>query len=149
MGEALQRIRDIVQDVKLFSRPQDEKSGAVDMQQVIDSSVRMAWNEIRHRARVIKDYRPIPPVNANESRLGQVMLNLIVNAVQAMPEGRIDSNLLRVATRTAEDGGVIVEVADTGSGIAKSDLDRIFEPFFTTKAVGVGTGLGCRSAIGS
>ncbi len=142
MGEALQRIRDIVKDVKLFSRPQDEKSGAVDIQQVIESSVRMAWNEIRHRARVIKDYRPIPQVNANESRLGQVMLNLIVNAVQAMPEGRIDSNLLRIATRTADDGGVIVEVADTGSGIAKIDLDRIFEPFFTTKAVGVGTGLG-------
>jgi CheY-like chemotaxis protein/anti-sigma regulatory factor (Ser/Thr protein kinase) len=102
----------------------------------------MAWNEIRHRARVIKDYRPVPEVNANESRMGQVVLNLVVNAAQAMSEGHADRNRLVVATRTATDGRAIVEIADTGSGIAKQHLERIFDPFFTTKPAGVGTGLG-------
>jgi signal transduction histidine kinase len=142
VGEALRRIRDIVRDVKLFSRPQEEKTGAVDVRRVIESSVRMARNEIRHRARLVEDYRPVALVNANESRLGQVVLNLVVNAVQAMPEGRGDANVLRVATRTRDDGKVVIEVSDTGSGIPKAHLERIFDPFFTTKAVGVGTGLG-------
>jgi signal transduction histidine kinase len=142
IGEALRRIRDIVRDVKLFSRPQDEKTGAVDVRRVIESSVRMARNEIRHRARLVEDYRPVPLVNANESRLGQVVLNLVVNAVQAMPDGRGDGNVLRVATRTRDDGKVVIEVSDTGSGIPRAHLERIFDPFFTTKAVGVGTGLG-------
>ena len=140
--EALVRMRDIVRDVKLFSRPHDSKTDAVDVQRVIDSSSRMAWNEIRHRARLVKDYRPVPPVNANESRLGQVLLNLIVNAAQAMSEGHADRNELRVATRTQDDGRAVVEVSDTGAGIPKENLERIFDPFFTTKAVGVGTGLG-------
>jgi signal transduction histidine kinase len=140
--EALIRMRDIVRDVKLFSRPQDEKTGAVDVQRVIDSSGRMARNEIRHRARLIKDFQPVPLVNANESRLGQVLLNLMVNAAQAMPEGHADRNELRVATRTKDDGRAIVEISDTGLGIPKEHLERIFDPFFTTKPVGIGTGLG-------
>jgi signal transduction histidine kinase len=140
--EALDRIRMIVRDVKLFSRPQDEQVGQVDVTRVVDSAARMAWNEIRHRARLIKDYRPTPPALANEARLGQVVLNLIVNAAQAMPEGHADTHELRVTTRTGRNGQVVVEVADTGVGIAKEHLDRIFDPFFTTKPVGVGTGLG-------
>jgi len=109
---------------------------------VLDSSTRMAWNEIRHRAKLVKDYGDVPMVNANESRLGQVLLNLVVNAAQAIAEGQADNNEIRVSTWTTEDGKIAVEVSDTGSGIAKENLDRIFDPFFTTKAVGVGTGLG-------
>ena len=142
MGEALTRIRDIVRDVKVFSRPQDDKAGRVNVHLVIDSSVRMAWNEIRHRARVVKEYGVVPLVDANESRLGQVVLNLVVNAAQAMPEGKVDRNLLRVATWTGKDGRVAIEVTDTGCGIPKENLERIFDPFYTTKPVGVGTGLG-------
>jgi signal transduction histidine kinase len=140
--EALGRIRDIVRDVKLFSRPQDEKAGAVDVQRVIESSIRMAWNEIRHRARIVRDFRHVPPVSANESRLGQVILNLIVNAAQAMSEGHADRHELRVSTSTSADGRVFIEVSDTGPGISPALLGRIFDPFFTTKPVGVGTGLG-------
>jgi signal transduction histidine kinase len=140
--EALQRVRDIVRDVKLFSRPNDVTSGPVDVRLVLDSSVRMAWNEIRHRARLVKDYGDVPMVQANESRLGQVTLNLIVNAAQAMPEGHARENELRLVTRTGADDCAVIEVSDTGDGIATDHVDRIFDPFFTTKPVGVGTGLG-------
>jgi signal transduction histidine kinase len=142
MREALGRIRDIVRDVKLFSRPPEDKGGPVDVHRVIDSSVRMAWNEIRHRAHLVKDYGAVPLVSANESRLGQVVLNLVVNAAQAMPEGNVHGNRLRVATRTTEDGHAVIEVTDTGCGIPAHNLERIFDPFYTTKPVGVGTGLG-------
>ncbi len=148
--EAVQRIRDIVRDVKLFSRSDDERMGPVDIHRVMSSSIRMAWNEIRHRARLVKSYGDVPVVNANESRLGQVLLNLLVNAAQAIPEGHADDNEIRVTTRTADDGLAIIEVADTGAGISKVNLERIFEPFFTTKPVGVGTGIGlaiCRRIV--
>jgi signal transduction histidine kinase len=142
MDEALKRIRDIVRDVKLFSRPQDDAVGAVDVHAVIDSSVRMARNEIRDRATLLKHYGAAPLVSANESRLGQVLLNLIVNAAQAMPEGRETENVIRVVTRTTEDGRGVIEVSDTGCGIPPENVERIFDPFFTTKPAGVGTGLG-------
>jgi signal transduction histidine kinase len=141
-AEALRRIRDVVRDVKVFSRPEEEKNGPIDVRRIIDSSVRMAHTQIRHRARLIEDYRSVPLVEANESRLGQVILNLLVNALQAMPDGRVEDNLLSVSTRQAPDGRVVIEVADTGSGISKENLDRIFDPFFTTKPAGIGTGLG-------
>ena len=140
--EAVQRIRDIVRDVKLFSRPDDQNVGPVDVRRVMDSSSRMAWNEIRHRARLVKRYGDIPMVQANESRLGQVFLNLLINAAQAMPEGHAQRNEIRITTSTAADGSAIVELADTGMGIPKEHIDRVFDPFFTTKPIGVGTGLG-------
>jgi signal transduction histidine kinase len=142
IDEALKRIRDIVRDVKLFSRPQASETTAVDVRSVIDSSVRMAFKEIRHRVRVVKEFGAVPLVTANESRLGQVVLNLIVNAAHAVPEGRADDNPLRLITRTLGDGRAVIEVADTGCGIPKEHLERIFDPFFTTKPAGVGTGLG-------
>jgi signal transduction histidine kinase len=140
--EALDRIRDIVRDVKLFSRPHDEVTSNVDLRRVADSSARMAWNEIRHRARLVKHYGEIPLVHANESRLGQVLLNLLVNAAQALPEGHAEHHEIRVTTRTDEAGDAITEVADTGCGMTKETAARIFDPFFTTKPVGIGTGLG-------
>jgi signal transduction histidine kinase len=149
-GEGLRCIRDIVGDVKLFSRPLDNRAGTLDIRKVCDSSARMAWNEIRHRASLVKRYGEVPPIEANESRVGQVILNLLVNAAQAMPEGHADINEIRVATRQDEGGWAVVEVSDTGSGIAPQNLERIFDPFFTTKPVGVGTGLGlalCRRIV--
>ena len=81
-------------------------------------------------------------VDGAESRLGQVFLNLLINAAQAIPVGRADTNEVRVTTRRGPAGEVIIEVKDTGSGIPADIRARIFDPFFTTKPVGVGTGLG-------
>lgn len=135
-------MRDIVRDLKLFSRADEDDRIAVDVERVLESSQRMAWNEIRHRARLVKDFAPVPPDFANESRLGQVFLNLIVNAAQAIPEGRAESNRIRIGTSLGPGGRVVVEVTDTGSGMPPDVLKRLFAPFFTTKPVGVGTGLG-------
>lgn len=140
--EAAQRVRLIVRDLKIFSRsPNEDASGPVDVKAVIESSLGMAWNEIRHRARLVKDYGHVPAVEANEGRLGQVFLNLLVNAAQALPEGRAEQNLIRVRTQLKGDR-VITEVSDTGPGVPPQIIGRIFDAFFTTKAIGVGTGLG-------
>jgi CheY-like chemotaxis protein len=135
------RVREIVRDLKVFSRAQEDRHGAVDVEKVLDSTLRMAHNEIRHRARVVKQYKRISRVDANEGRLGQVFLNLIVNAVQAIPEGNFEDNQITVTT--GMDGeNVVITIADTGCGIPAEVQRRLFTPFFTTKPAGVGTGLG-------
>ncbi len=146
-----QRVRDIVCDLRTFSRGQDEKLTLVDVRQVLDSSVRMAAVQIRQRAMIEKDYADVPAVLANESRLGQVFLNLVVNAAQAMPEGAPSDNRIELVTRN-DDGYVVVEIADSGTGIPPEVMARIFEPFYTTKPSGQGTGLGlsiCRRIVES
>jgi signal transduction histidine kinase len=139
---AANRIRDIVRDLKIFSRAEDERTGPVDVERVLESTLRMAWNEVRHRARLVKHYGKIPPVEASESRLGQVFLNVVVNAAQAIEEGRAAKNEIRVTTFVGDDGQVVIEVSDTGAGMSPEVLANLFTPFFTTKPVGIGTGLG-------
>ena len=150
--EGARRVTDIVRGLKTFSRADEERSGPVELGPVIESAINMALNEVKHRARLVKDFRRTPPVRANEGRLGQVFLNLLINAAQAIPEGRMDENQIRVSTRTDECGRAVVEVSDTGEGIAPDVARHIFDPFFTTKPVGIGTGLGlfiCRNIVGS
>ncbi len=137
-----ERIRDIVRGLKTFSRPESEALAPVDVAQIMDASLAMVAHEIRHRARLVKDYAPVPKVVANEARLGQVFLNLLLNAVQALPEGRGEANEVRVVATSPSLQRVVVEVHDNGTGIAPQVRGRIFEPFFTTKPVGIGTGLG-------
>ena len=149
--EGAVRVRDIVRDLKTFSRADDEQRGPVDVRRVLDASINMAWNEIRHVARLVKDYAEVPAVEANESRLGQVFVNLLVNAAQALPVGRAGENQIDVRIRL-ERRRVVIEIADTGPGIPPDILARIFDPFFTTKPVGVGTGLGlwiCQGIVSS
>jgi PAS domain S-box-containing protein len=144
------RVRDIVRDLKTFTRSEDGERRAVDVERVLESSIKMAWNEIRHRAQLVRSFARVPPVLAEEARLGQVFLNFILNAVQAIPEGDVKGNAITVATGLGGDGRVVIEVRDTGAGIAESVRPHLFEPFFTTKPVGVGTGLGlyiCHSIV--
>ncbi|RKG83975.1 PAS domain S-box protein [Corallococcus terminator] len=139
--EGAERVRQIVRQLKTFSRPDEERVSPVDVHAVLDSVVMMAANEIRHRARLRRDYGKVPLVMANEGRLCQVFLNLVVNAAQAIPEGSAHEHEVVLSSRVQGDR-VVVEVRDTGSGIAPEVMGRIFDPFFTTKPVGVGTGLG-------
>jgi PAS domain S-box-containing protein len=140
--EAAQRVRFIVRDLKIFSRsPNDTERGPINVETIMESSLRMAWNEIRHRANLVKRYGLVPEVEGNEARLGQVFLNLVVNAAQSLPTGQAEQNEIRVTTKV-EGTRVIIEVSDTGPGIPPHIIGRIFDAFFTTKAVGVGTGLG-------
>jgi PAS domain S-box-containing protein len=137
-----ERVRQIVRDLKTFSRADEERVSAVDVHQVLDASANIAWNEIRHRARLVKEYgAEVPRVAGNEARLGQVILNLLVNAAQAMPAGDAERNEIRLRTRVDEKG-VAIEVSDTGAGISEENRARLFNPFFSTKPIGVGTGLG-------
>jgi PAS domain S-box-containing protein len=144
------RVRQIVRDLKTFSRFQEEAAGPTDVHAVIESAINMAWTEICHRARLVKDYGSPPLVDANTGRLGQVLINLLVNAAQAMPERPLAENVIRVVTARDDAGRAVIEVQDNGAGIAPEQRSRIFEPFFTTKPAGVGTGLGlaiCREIV--
>ncbi|MFS8068297.1 MAG: ATP-binding protein [Byssovorax sp.] len=140
--EAADRVRVIVAGLKTLSRSDELERGPVDLHRMLDFSIKMAWNEIRHRARLVKAYGPVPAVHGNEARLGQVFLNLLVNAAQAIPEGHAGENEIRVSTRRGPDDSVTVEIRDSGLGMSEEVMARIFDPFFTTKAVGAGTGLG-------
>ncbi|HZU81951.1 MAG TPA: ATP-binding protein [Polyangiaceae bacterium] len=142
------RVRQIVRDLLTFSQGNVEQRSVTDVRGIVESAVQMAWHEIRHRARLVKTLAEVPPVDANEARLGQVFLNLLVNAAQAIPEGHADEHEIRVSTRTDEHGNAVVEVTDTGTGIAPEDMPRIFDPFFTTKGEG-GTGLGLAISHGT
>ncbi len=138
-----ERIRNILRDLRIFSRSNEATLRSLEVEPILESSLRMAWNEVRHRARVVRDYAPgLAPVEADESRLGQVFLNLIVNAAQSIEEGHAGANQITVATRMDGAGRVVVEVRDSGAGIPSEQLRRLFTPFFTTKPVGMGTGLG-------
>jgi signal transduction histidine kinase len=140
--EAALRVSDVSRDLKVFSRGSESRRSAVDVHLVLESSLRMARTEIRHRAQVVRQFEEVPAVTANETRLGQVFLNLIVNAAQSIPEGAASRHEIRVVTTRAGADRVVVEVHDTGGGIPADALPRIFDPFFTTKPIGVGTGLG-------
>lgn len=139
--EAAERVRTIVRDLRTFSRGEEDHVGAVDLRRTIDATINLVFNEIKHRARLVKDYGETKAVHANEGRLGQVVLNLLINAAQAIPEGDVGHNEIRIVTRDSGDR-VLLEVRDTGEGMTPTVAERVFEPFFTTKPVGMGTGLG-------
>ncbi|MBK9519140.1 MAG: response regulator [Anaeromyxobacter sp.] len=139
--EGGRRIREIVRDLRVFSRAGDDRLAPVQVNRVIEGAVNMTHHEVKYRARLVLDLGALPPVRANEGRLAQVFLNLLVNAAQAIPEGDVERN--RITIRTWSEGAaVLAEVRDTGAGIPPEHLARIFDPFFTTKPAGIGTGLG-------
>jgi PAS domain S-box-containing protein len=155
------RVAGVVRQLRVSSQPDavERDRQLCDVAVVLQSALRVAGNELRHRARLQVDIGQAGPVYANPQRLEQVFLNLLVNATQALPDGRGD-NEIRVVLRGAGgpglpggDGGrVTVEIADNGVGIAPEALPRVFDPFFTTKPVGVGMGLGlsiCHGIIAS
>ncbi len=139
---AVERIRNIVRGLTVFSRTDDDVRGSVDLHRVMELAIGLTSNEIRHRARLVRQFGTPPNVTANEARLGHAFINLLANAAEAIPEGNADKHEIRVVTRADAAGWAIVEIHDSGIGIPSDVMPRIFDPFFTTKPVGQGTGLG-------
>jgi PAS domain S-box-containing protein len=143
------RVKTIVRGLGTFSRVERTEVVPTDVRPPVEHAVNMARNEIRYRARLVTQLDITPQVLASDGKIAQVVLNLLVNAAQAIDEGGADRNEIHVRTWSERDC-VFIEVRDTGRGIPRAHLDRIFEPFFTTKPVGVGSGLGlsiCRKII--
>jgi signal transduction histidine kinase len=147
-----ERVRSVVRDLQALTRAPEDRLTRIDPVAILDRCLEIAHHQLKHRATVIRDVRAVPAVLGNEGRMVQLFLNLIVNAAQAIPEGDVEHNQIRITTTTDTDGRALIEIADTGTGIPPEVMPRIFDPFFTTKAVGEGTGLGlaiCRTiAIG-
>ncbi len=148
--EGVERVSNVVREIKMFTRAEDARSEDVDVEQVLRSAIKMGEHEIRHAANLSVSCDAVPPVHGNGARLGQVFLNLLLNAAQAFGEGRHKDNAVRVRLRSDEAGDVVVEISDTGVGIAAEDMAHIFDAFFSTKPIGMGTGLGlsiCRDIV--
>jgi signal transduction histidine kinase len=144
----LDRIRDVVRSVRILAQAEQIQPSPLDVNATVRSALAIVIHDVRARARLVTQLDEVPWVMAEEGRLGQVVLNLLVNAVQATPEGRPDAHEIRVRTFSDDAGDAVIEVADTGAGIPEHLLPRIFEPFFTTKPVGQGSGLGLSVAQG-
>jgi two-component system NtrC family sensor kinase len=143
--EGIVRVRKIVQDLKDFSHVDTNPDWQfANLNQGIDSTLNVINNEIKYRADLVKDYCDLPEVQCMPSQINQVVMNLVLNAAQAMGAER---GKITVRTGVADDK-VWLEVIDNGSGIPKDVLPRIFDPFYTTKAVGKGTGLGLSLSYG-
>ena len=137
-----ERVAQIVRGLKVFSRGLDERRQPLSIARVADQVLHLLANELRHRARVVRDFHEAPEVEASEAHLGQVLVNLVLNAAQSIPEGEADKNQVTVSVRRGEAGDVVLEVRDTGAGMRPEVLARVFDPFFTTRPVGSGSGLG-------
>ncbi|PKO69083.1 MAG: hybrid sensor histidine kinase/response regulator [Betaproteobacteria bacterium HGW-Betaproteobacteria-14] len=142
--DGLARVTAIVRDLKNFSRAEDiDNRQWTDLHSGLDATVNIVWSEIKYHCTLRKDYGELPKIYCNPSQINQVVLNLIVNAAQAIPDKG------EITIRTGQtDSKAFIAIADTGTGIPAETLPRLFEPFFTTKPVGKGTGLGLSIAYG-
>jgi signal transduction histidine kinase len=139
----IERVRRIVRDLRTFSHIDSAEWQFVDLNQCIDSTLNLTSNEFAGKAEVRKEFGQLPTIECLPSEINQLLLNLLVNAVQA-----IDRNGIVTVRTGNEDGKVWLEVSDNGCGIAAEDLKRIYDPFYTTKPVGTGTGLGLSISYG-
>ena len=135
--EGLERIRRTVLDLKNFSRKDEDEKSPMDLNMLLDTIINIVWSEIKYKAELKKEYGQLPQVFCNGQQIGQVFMNLLMNASQAI-EGK---GLITLRTYW-DKKNVYVEVSDTGKGIPEEIIDKIYEPFFTTKKIGEGTGLG-------
>ncbi len=135
--DGVERIRNIVLNLKDFAHPGEEESVPSDLNKCLDTTINVLWNELKYKADVVKEYGKIPAVECYPQQINQVFMNILVNAAQAFEE----KGVITVST-AAYDGSVEIKIADDGPGIPEENIKKIFDPFFTTKEVGQGTGLG-------
>jgi PAS domain S-box-containing protein len=141
--DGMDRVRQIVQDLKEFSHVDRAERMRFNINQGIESTLNIVWNELKYKAELIKELGDIPEIYCYPQQLNQVFMNLLVNAAQAMPQkGKIWIRSYLTGDR------IVVEIEDSGCGIPEENLKKIFDPFFTTKPVGKGTGLGLSVSYG-
>jgi PAS domain S-box-containing protein len=139
--EGAERVRKIVRGLRALARQESEPL-PTSVDAAVQVAINMAAHESRHKASVVTELAATPPVLADESRLTQVLVNLLVNAAQAFTTNNVETNRITVSSALAPGGRVAIAVSDNGPGIPDALQRRIFDPFFTTKPVGQGTGLG-------
>ena len=139
--DGVSRVRKIMRDLRTFSQVEETPLVPVLVNDVLEVASNMARGEIAPRARLLKRLGEVPPVLAEEGRLAQVFLNLLINAAQAMDQGAAEDNEIEISSRL-EGTEVLVEVRDSGAGIPPAELERLFTPFYSTKERGAGSGLG-------
>jgi len=142
--DGVDRIRDIVRDLKTFSRVDESEYKSFNLNDALDSTLKILKGEIKHKTTVTKNYGNIPRIQCYPQKISQVLMNLLLNAAQAIE----DNGTIELTTRSIQAGRrdsdrfVEIIVSDTGCGIPEGNLKKMFDPFFTTKPVGTGTGLG-------
>ena len=135
--DGAERVKKIVQNLKSFSRVDETEYKLADINECIESTLNIAWNELKYKTTVIKEYGEIPRLKCYPQQINQVFMNLLINAAQSIEKhGDINIKTWNV------NGTVSISISDTGGGIPQDKINRIFEPFYTTKPVGQGTGLG-------
>jgi len=137
----IEKISEIVLNLKNFSRIDRAKVSDFSVPAGLDSTLLLANHLLKDKVQIRKDYGAVPNISGSPSQINQVFLNIISNAVQAMPE-RAEANIITLRTAMEDEKTVRVEIQDNGNGIPKDVLPKIFDPFFTTKAIGQGTGMG-------
>ena len=143
--DGIGRVVQIVKDLKNFSRVDNDQTWQFsNLQQGIDSTLNIVASELKYKADVVKHYMPLPDIECLASQLNQVVMNLVINAAQAMGPERGTITI----SNGVEGENIWLEVADDGCGIAPQTVQKIFDPFFTTKPVGEGTGLGLSLSYG-
>ncbi len=135
--EGVDRVKHIVQDLKSFSRIDEAELKMANINEGLESTINIVWNELKYKAKLNKEYGDIPLTKCNPGQLNQVFMNILVNAAHAIEkQGEISIKTW------ADEKFINISISDTGCGIPEDKIGRIFEPFFTTKEVGKGTGLG-------
>lgn len=138
--EGASRVQAIVRDLNQFSRSDENRLLPVDAHRPLEFALAMAEPQINARATLTRDFGVLPLVRASEARLTQIFLNLLINAAHAVADS--ERSEIRIVTRTGAKGHAVIEVHDSGRGIAPDAQRHIFEPFYTTKTPEMGTGLG-------
>ena len=141
--DGVDRVKKIVLDLKEFSHVDQAEWEESDLHRGLDSTLNIAWNELKYRVQVVKEYGDLPKVSCYPQQINQVFMNILINAAQAIPE----KGAIRIRTYV-DSLQAVVEIQDNGAGIPEEILKKIFDPFFTTKPVGKGTGLGLSIAYG-
>jgi signal transduction histidine kinase len=141
--DGLNRVKKTVSALREFSHADQDEPAWSDLNEGLESTINIVWNELKSRATLHRDYGDLPKILCYPHQLNQVLMNLLVNAAQAIPERG------EIWVKTWADAeNVYIDIRDTGTGIVQEHLSKIFDPFFTTKPVGQGTGLGLSIVYG-